>query len=155
MNNRQHSRDLGRIPSRHKNNSVTVGVIERRGREAKNPASYSGNPGFKSRPGQQLSWLRLSRISSAPSGKCRNSSLNYDATASSHIIHRELKWAILSCKESYRPVCVNWLPESQYNTNPERSHCVFRERRRINTTLSETLFSLEEIFKRRRIDCIF
>jgi hypothetical protein len=29
MNNRQHSRDLGRMSSRHKNNSVTVGVIER------------------------------------------------------------------------------------------------------------------------------
>jgi hypothetical protein len=40
------------------------------------PASYSGDPRFKSRPGDRLSWLRFSLFSSDPLRKFQNSKLN-------------------------------------------------------------------------------
>jgi hypothetical protein len=46
------------------------------------PASYSGDPGFKSRPGDsEFSWF-----SSVPPDKFRNSSLNCATTPSFHSI---------------------------------------------------------------------
>jgi hypothetical protein len=40
------------------------------------PASYLGSPGFKSRPGDRLSWLRFLWFSSVPPGKFRDSNKN-------------------------------------------------------------------------------
>jgi hypothetical protein len=40
------------------------------------PASYSGGAGFKSRPGDRLSWLRFVVVFSVPPGKCRDSTFN-------------------------------------------------------------------------------
>jgi hypothetical protein len=48
---------------------------ERLGRVVNTPGSYSGGSGFKSGPGDRLSWLRILWFSSVPSGECRDSSL--------------------------------------------------------------------------------
>jgi hypothetical protein len=50
-------------PRKHKGNNVVnfqvkIRYTERRGRVGNTPASYSGDPGFKSRPGELLSRLR-------------------------------------------------------------------------------------------------
>jgi hypothetical protein len=39
------------------------------------PALYSGGPGFKSWPGDQLCWLRFLWFSSVPPGKCQDSTV--------------------------------------------------------------------------------
>jgi hypothetical protein len=52
-----------------------VCVTERHGQVVSTPASYSGGPGFKSRLGDRSSWLNLSRLSSAPPNKYRDSRL--------------------------------------------------------------------------------
>jgi hypothetical protein len=46
---------------------------ERHGRVINIPLLYSEDPGFKSRLGDRLSWLRLFVFSSTPPGKCRDS----------------------------------------------------------------------------------
>jgi hypothetical protein len=47
----------------------------RRDRVVSIHSSCSGNPGFKSRPGDWLSWMRVFVLSSVPPGECRNSTL--------------------------------------------------------------------------------
>jgi hypothetical protein len=42
-------------------------VTERRGRVVNTPASYSGDQGFRSRPGDRLSCLRFFVVSISPS----------------------------------------------------------------------------------------
>jgi hypothetical protein len=51
-------------------------VTERHGRVVSIPTSYSGGPGFKSRPGDRLPRLRFSWFFSVPPGKFRDSTLN-------------------------------------------------------------------------------
>jgi hypothetical protein len=54
-------------------------------RVVSNPASYSRGPGFKSRPGVRISWLR-----SFPQSLQTNSTLNYPTTASFHRLSNSL-----------------------------------------------------------------
>jgi hypothetical protein len=42
------------------------------------PASYTGGPGFKSWPGDRLSWLRTTVLSSVPLGECWGIPLKLD-----------------------------------------------------------------------------
>jgi hypothetical protein len=59
---------------------------ERHGQVVNTPASYSGGSGFKSPPGDQLSWLRFSWFSSVPLGKCRDKTLNCKPGSSVSIV---------------------------------------------------------------------
>jgi hypothetical protein len=52
---------------------ISVNTTERRGRVVNPPAS--GGSGFKSRPRDRLSWLRLFVVFSFPLGKCQGSTL--------------------------------------------------------------------------------
>jgi hypothetical protein len=58
---------LKKIPLYVSENST--GVTGRRGRVVSTPASYSGGPGFKSRPGDRLYWLRFFVVFLSPSRK--------------------------------------------------------------------------------------
>jgi hypothetical protein len=49
--------------------------IESHSRVVNTPDSYSGSPGFKSRPGYRLPWLRFPWFSSVPPGEFRDSTL--------------------------------------------------------------------------------
>jgi hypothetical protein len=50
---------------------------QRRGPVVSIPVSYLGGSGFKSRPGDRLSWLRSSVVSSVPPDECRISQLGH------------------------------------------------------------------------------
>jgi hypothetical protein len=54
---------------------IFILVTESSGRVVNTPASYSGGPRFKSRPGDRLSWLRFFVVFSIPPGECRESTL--------------------------------------------------------------------------------
>jgi hypothetical protein len=54
---------------------MCISEPDRRGRMLNAPASYSGSSGFKSRPGNRLSWLKLSVGFLCPPGKFRESSI--------------------------------------------------------------------------------
>jgi hypothetical protein len=62
------------------------GETEHTGRIVNTPASYSGDPGFKSLPVDRLPDWRLSWFTPVPPGKCWNSTLNQATTASFHIL---------------------------------------------------------------------
>jgi hypothetical protein len=64
-------RSAGEIASGLSNRRMT----ERRGQVINTP-SYSGGPGFKSRHGDRLSWLKCSWFFVVLSGKCEDSALN-------------------------------------------------------------------------------
>jgi hypothetical protein len=59
---------------------------ERRGSVDNTLASYSEGPGFKSRPGDLLSWLSLSWLSTVRTGKRRDNALKlgHDHILSNH-----------------------------------------------------------------------
>jgi hypothetical protein len=76
-------------PQERKNDFVnTSGSVFRKrfDRVINTPASYSGDSGFKSRPGDWLSWLGYSYFSSVPRGKYRDITLNKNMTASFDIL---------------------------------------------------------------------
>jgi hypothetical protein len=58
-----------------RNSSPLLFLTEHRGRVVSIPASYSGGPGFKSRPEDRLSWLTFAWFSSIRSGEYRGSTL--------------------------------------------------------------------------------
>jgi hypothetical protein len=56
-------------------NYILWHFTERRGRVVNAPVSYSLRPGFKSRPGDRLSYLKFFVFSSVPPGECWDGSL--------------------------------------------------------------------------------
>jgi hypothetical protein len=58
-------------------------VTDCRGRVIRTPALYSVGPGFKSRLGDRLSWLRFVVFVSVPPGKRQDNTFNYATVASS------------------------------------------------------------------------
>jgi hypothetical protein len=88
-------------PSNHYTTEATSEVLTDEGRTVSILASYSGGPGFKSRTGDRLSWLRFFVVFSDPPVTCCDSTLNEVTTASFHVLSNS--------SLTYHPLILVWV----------------------------------------------